>query len=211
MRGALEAISKWGRCGARGRASQARTREASGNRPALLRGSALNGWTRRGRRAAKAARIRAGTSPPSRARKHGPGDRNRRDGAPRGARVLQKGTRHTEGLVRHSVLHPPQLALGAQRKAPPGGAATTAYPAPDKNTGDDAWLFDNLIGLRGERAAISFPSPARAEGKKDCRIAKSFRPTTMPVIKIGSSGNRVDESNGKCGFKPHGYWVFEVS
>src|ERR1039458_5737726 len=27
----------------------------------------------------------------------------------------------------------------------------------------------------------------------------------------GSSGNRVDESNGKCGLKPHGYWVFEVS
>jgi hypothetical protein len=29
--------------------------------------------------------------------------------------------------------------------------------------------------------------------------------------KTGSSGNRVDESNGKCGLKPHGYWVFEVS
>jgi hypothetical protein len=28
---------------------------------------------------------------------------------------------------------------------------------------------------------------------------------------IGSSGNRVDESNGKCGLKPHEYWVFEVS
>ena len=28
---------------------------------------------------------------------------------------------------------------------------------------------------------------------------------------IGSSGNRVDESNGKCGLKPHGYWVFDVS
>jgi GNAT superfamily N-acetyltransferase len=28
---------------------------------------------------------------------------------------------------------------------------------------------------------------------------------------LGSSGNRVDESNGKCGLKPHGYWVFEVS
>jgi hypothetical protein len=27
----------------------------------------------------------------------------------------------------------------------------------------------------------------------------------------GSSGNRVDESNEKCGLKPHGYWVFEVS
>jgi hypothetical protein len=28
---------------------------------------------------------------------------------------------------------------------------------------------------------------------------------------LGSSGNRVDESNGKCGLKRHGYWVFEVS
>jgi hypothetical protein len=27
----------------------------------------------------------------------------------------------------------------------------------------------------------------------------------------GSSGNRVDESNGKCGLKPHGYWVAGVS
>src|ERR1035437_1134751 len=25
---------------------------------------------------------------------------------------------------------------------------------------------------------------------------------------LGSSGNRVDETNGKCGLKPHGYWVF---
>jgi hypothetical protein len=32
-----------------------------------------------------------------------------------------------------------------------------------------------------------------------------------PQSYLGSSGNRVDESNGKCGLKPHGYWVFEVS
>jgi hypothetical protein len=31
------------------------------------------------------------------------------------------------------------------------------------------------------------------------------------VFFFGSSGNRVDESNGKCGLKRHGYWVFEVS
>jgi len=30
-------------------------------------------------------------------------------------------------------------------------------------------------------------------------------------MNLGSSGNRVDESNGKCGLKRHGYWVFEVS
>ena len=28
---------------------------------------------------------------------------------------------------------------------------------------------------------------------------------------LGSSGSRVDESNGKYGLKPHGYWVFGVS
>ncbi|MGK2962926.1 MAG: AI-2E family transporter, partial [Gemmatimonadaceae bacterium] len=27
----------------------------------------------------------------------------------------------------------------------------------------------------------------------------------------GSSGNRVDESNGECGLNPHGYWGFGVS
>ena len=36
-----------GRCGARGRASQAWTRGALGNRPCPLRGAAFNGWTRR--------------------------------------------------------------------------------------------------------------------------------------------------------------------
>jgi predicted nucleotidyltransferase len=30
-------------------------------------------------------------------------------------------------------------------------------------------------------------------------------------LNIGSSGSRVDESNGKYGLKPHGYWVFGVS
>jgi len=35
--------------------------------------------------------------------------------------------------------------------------------------------------------------------------------TQQADLKRGSSGNRVDESNGKCGLKRHGYWVFEVS
>jgi hypothetical protein len=33
----------------------------------------------------------------------------------------------------------------------------------------------------------------------------------LQVQRTGSSGNRVDESNGKCGLKPHGYWVAGVS
>jgi iron(III) transport system permease protein len=35
--------------------------------------------------------------------------------------------------------------------------------------------------------------------------------TPYVYLFVGSSGNRVDESNGKCGLNPHGYWVFEVS
>src|SRR5450759_4911225 len=73
MRALLEAFLKWGRCGARGRASQARTREALGRRPSPLRGTAFDGWTRRGRRAAKAARIREGESFPSAPGSYGPG------------------------------------------------------------------------------------------------------------------------------------------
>src|SRR5450759_5147628 len=75
MRALLEAFLKWGRCGARGRASQARTREALGRRPSPLRGTAFDGWTRRGRRAAKAARIREGAALPSAPGSYGPGDR----------------------------------------------------------------------------------------------------------------------------------------
>jgi hypothetical protein len=37
------------------------------------------------------------------------------------------------------------------------------------------------------------------------------RVRVMGIKEIGSSGNRVDESNGECGLKPHGYWVFGVS
>ena len=55
-------------CGACGRGSHPRTREAGGHRPGLLRGSAFNGWTRTG----KGGRKLAGAL----SRKHGPPDRN---------------------------------------------------------------------------------------------------------------------------------------
>ena len=67
-----------GRCGARGRASQARTREALGSRPCPLRGAALNGWT---------GQVKGGVTcldgelARACARKLGPRDRNRCDGA----------------------------------------------------------------------------------------------------------------------------------
>jgi len=60
-----------------------------------------------------------------------PGIRNRRRGAPRGARVLQKGTRQDGRLVRRSVLH--SLGLGpGEKEGPANGAGTTAYPGPQR-------------------------------------------------------------------------------
>jgi len=67
-----------GRCGARGCVSQTQTRGALGNRPCPLRGAAFSGWTRRvkgGETCLDGELARA------RARKLGPKDRNRCDGA----------------------------------------------------------------------------------------------------------------------------------
>src|SRR4051794_40646970 len=72
-----------GRCGACGRASQARTREALGNRPGPLRGSAFNGWTKERTKAGESSSGQGAVSP-GRSRKHGPKDRNRCDGASEG-------------------------------------------------------------------------------------------------------------------------------
>jgi len=46
--------------------------------------------------------------------KRGPGIRNRRDGAPRGARALEKRVRQDGRLVRRSVLYPLGLFEGEQ-------------------------------------------------------------------------------------------------
>ena len=54
--------------------------------------------------------------------------------------------------------------------------------------------------------AQQFPLPVPQE----C-VLLAKREHVPIVIKNGSSGNRVDESNGKCGLKPHGYWVAGVS
>jgi hypothetical protein len=158
-----------------------------GHRPALLRASALNGWTRCGRRAAKAARIRAGKSSPSRTRKHGPGDRKAADGAPRGARALQKGARQDGRLVRHSVLHPLDLSRGTE-KAPLRRGADYGVPGAAKNTGAGACSGANRASPA--RARASYPSPARG-GSARARepgwgpvAARSCRPgpvsATMP-------------------------------
>src|SRR3954453_13140446 len=44
-RAGRDGVTRIGRCGARGHASQAWTRGALGNRPGPLRGAAFNGWT----------------------------------------------------------------------------------------------------------------------------------------------------------------------
>ena len=59
-----------------------------------------------------------------------PSRRRDRDGAPRGARILQKRMRQDGRLVRHSVLHPLALCEGEER--PHEGAGATAYPAPQR-------------------------------------------------------------------------------
>ena len=68
-------------CGARGRGSQPRTREASGHRPPSLWGAARKGWTGQDERGESPA-IGLAKSQPSESRKHGPEAQNRRGGAP---------------------------------------------------------------------------------------------------------------------------------
>ena len=47
--------------------------------------------------------------------------------------------------------------------------------------------------------------------KRFINLDETLMPSLVGKNNLGSSGNRVDESNGKCGLKPHGYCVFEVS
>ena len=68
------------------------------------------------------------------------GIRNRRRGAPRGARILQKRMRQDGRLVRHSVLHPLDLFEGDKAGPAPAGRGY-GLPGAAKNTGADAWPF----------------------------------------------------------------------
>ena len=101
--------------GACGPASQAGTREALGNRPAPRRGSAFDGWTRCGRKRAKAREEKA--EPKARRQKSSvaypevtvPGTEIAASGAPGGERADRKARRRPSGgrlKVRHPALHP---------------------------------------------------------------------------------------------------------
>ena len=118
-------------CGARELASQACLREAPGSRPPLLRGAALTGWTRRGRRRAKACRIGGPARAPSASGSYGPGDRKAAMERREAPAFLARGARQDGRLVRHSVLHPLALREG-EKLGPAQAGRTTAYPAPQR-------------------------------------------------------------------------------
>src|SRR6185369_6422016 len=67
--------------------SQSPPRDASGSRPALLRGSAFNGWTREWNETGESRMDTWGLVPPVPPRKHGPEVKNRHSGAPGGGRA----------------------------------------------------------------------------------------------------------------------------
>src|SRR6266851_6354011 len=107
--------------------SHPRFREAPGRRPLQLRGAAFNGWTRRGRRAAKAAWMRV-SAPGSTV----PVDRKAAGGAPCGERACRRARQRRKALdrwLRRTALH--SLAMGGTRKTGLPGAST-------KNTGGGA-------------------------------------------------------------------------
>ena len=80
-----------------------------------------------------------GRSPPVRARKLRPRGQKSRDGAPIGAHPQPEGAHAARrGLIRmrRSALRPLDFSRGKERDYGVPGAA--------KNTGDSAWLFENL-------------------------------------------------------------------
>ena len=121
-------------CGARGRGSQPRTRAASGLRPAGHYGLPARSLADGGRL----------TTP----EKRGPApEGERRDGAPRGARVLAR-ERGTQRTMVAPLGAPSPLALfvrGDEERPRSGGGETTAYPAPQRNRAAERWLrlFEN--------------------------------------------------------------------
>jgi hypothetical protein len=131
-------------CGARGRGLSPCTREASGPRPPPLRGAAFNGWTRLGRRRAKACRIGEPAGLSSQPGSHGPEDRNRRHrSAGRRPSLIARGRetpRKRLGRSRRSLRGPIARvsrfpALRSPHLLREREFQFTAYPAPDKQYG----------------------------------------------------------------------------
>ena len=87
------------------------------------------------------------------------GNRNRRRGAPRGARAPANGARQDGRLVRRLALHP----LGFS-----GGKRKAGAPAPLKNRGDGAWLRGCL----------------KIESGRGARVCAAFHPVVTELVPV---------------------------
>jgi len=186
--------------GARGRASQARTREAPASRPPALGPAAFNGWTWRERRRAEAHRIEgaeslSGSAPGSTA----PGTEKPRWSAA-GRSVLRQGRPRRKAWNRwwrHAALHPPRTLCGGRLPRPPccGGTRacppkpegrrreTTGLPGAAQRTRAMAHarrLFDNRIG--GTKKPAARMAGSRAAGNSTSRAQTPLR-SERPLLR----------------------------
>ena len=86
----------------------------------------------------------------------------------------------------------------------------------DKRRGEDVYFAPLVRVIKGDDDATlaAFMRELQTRDIKNWKpeqAARNAASIDLARQKLGSSGNRVDESNGKCGLKPHGYWVFDVS
>ena len=108
------------------------------------------GWTRRGRRRAKACRIGGPGRAPSASGSYGPGDRKAAMERREAPAFLARGARLDGRLVRHSVLHPLAFRRGEKKACPREGGGKTAYPAPQRIRAL-ALVFEREPGKPGTR------------------------------------------------------------
>jgi hypothetical protein len=141
------------------------------------------GWTRRGRRRAKACRIGEGAALPSAPGSYGSGDRNRRSGAPRGAPPSPRRRRASPGVSGGFAGRPGACAkpprFSALRSLKGGADWTTAYPGPPR--------IRAILRAR-------FTLPWRGRDKKERRVALAaafwLYPRAFPVgVKRPQSGH----------------------
>jgi hypothetical protein len=140
-------------CGARGRGrTYPRSREASGRRPPLLWGAALQ-WAGRGAdEGGESLRIGLAESRPGRRPEvTAPGTEIAAVERREAPASCKRGCGKTEDWCA-TWRSTPSIFRGERE-------GKTAYPAPVKNTGADAWLFENLIRNEGARNARASPLP----------------------------------------------------
>jgi hypothetical protein len=114
------------------------------------------GWTRRGRRAAKAARIGSSQKPPGSAPgSYGPGDRNRRQISPDCASLSGWSAERRPHPSKEDAARlktgaplgaPPPRSFEGHDQGPALAGRKSAYPGPQRIRAAKRWLFDNCIG-----------------------------------------------------------------